>query len=414
MWSNEYNVKYYLDSDYKEGEEYEKTTVKAGTAFTAATSENPTKDDYIFKGWTLESPTTITYDSVTQKYTMPAEDVVFIASFEEIVTDTYTITYGGGFDTAHKDDVSGTYEDTVTYIVGGANPSYTVLGNTWFNRVGYSADGWTVSTPKTTPISILKLAARAKAKALNVSAYSIGDVIKANDEIELDSSLYLTVNWSENSYKVVYDKNTTDTVTNLPSTESGLTVGNGGFVLNSSGDDYIHTLSADVPSRDNYEFIGWSTKKNAETASETVALSDFDDSNSVTVYAVWKSNTYKVTYDGNGAKSGSVPKDGRFYNSGDSVVVLGIGNLANGEYTFKEWNTSKDGKGTAYKANDTFEMPEKDVTLYAIWTDSEGNIVSPGTGESSIGMFVAFSFMLVSIVMAFGAAVYSFRRRRAA
>jgi uncharacterized repeat protein (TIGR02543 family) len=37
-------------------------------------------------------------------------------------------------------------------------------------------------------------------------------------------------------------------------------------------------------------------------------------------------------------------------------------------YSFSGWNTQADGNGTTYTANQTFNMPNADVTLYAKWT----------------------------------------------
>ena len=78
--------------------------------------------------------------------------------------------------------------------------------------------------------------------------------------------------------------------------------------------------------------------------------------------------TYAVTYDENGADSGSVPIDAKSpYEANASVTVLGnTGNLAKTGYTFNGWNTQANGQGTAYSAGSTFDITE-DITLYAQW-----------------------------------------------
>lgn len=77
--------------------------------------------------------------------------------------------------------------------------------------------------------------------------------------------------------------------------------------------------------------------------------------------------TYSVTYDGNGATSGTVPTDDTAYTSGQSVTVLGnTGNLAKPSYAFGGWNTQADGNGTTYAANETFSIAAN-TTLYAKW-----------------------------------------------
>lgn len=78
---------------------------------------------------------------------------------------------------------------------------------------------------------------------------------------------------------------------------------------------------------------------------------------------------YTVTYDGNGATSGTPPTDTNSpYNSGATVTVLGnTGSLTKTSKTFGGWNTKADGTGTNYAAAATFTISEN-TTLYAKWT----------------------------------------------
>ncbi len=81
------------------------------------------------------------------------------------------------------------------------------------------------------------------------------------------------------------------------------------------------------------------------------------------------STTYSVTYNANGATSGSVPTDATAYTSGQSVTVLGnTGNLALTNKSFGGWNTKDDGTGTNYQAGATFSI-SANTTLYAKWND---------------------------------------------
>ncbi|MCR2822931.1 InlB B-repeat-containing protein [Lederbergia panacisoli] len=77
---------------------------------------------------------------------------------------------------------------------------------------------------------------------------------------------------------------------------------------------------------------------------------------------------YHVTYDANGATSGSVPADGINYKSGDFVTVEdNIGNLAKAGFIFVGWNTKSDGSGTAYPPANRLEVGAENITLYAQW-----------------------------------------------
>ena len=77
---------------------------------------------------------------------------------------------------------------------------------------------------------------------------------------------------------------------------------------------------------------------------------------------------YGVTYNSNGATSGTVPTDVIAYVSGQTVTVHGnTGNLERTGYLFAGWNTKADGSGITCSAGDTFTISDN-ITLYAKWT----------------------------------------------
>jgi len=104
--------------------------------------------------------------------------------------------------------------------------------------------------------------------------------------------------------------------------------------------------------------------------------------------------TYTVTYDGNGSTGGTVPSDANNYEQGDSVTVLGKGDLVKDQdgisFLFTGWNTAADGSGTSYDAAATFNMGNANVILYAQWsaitaTGPAGGLVFYDKGEVSDG-----------------------------
>ncbi len=99
---------------------------------------------------------------------------------------------------------------------------------------------------------------------------------------------------------------------------------------------------------------------------------------------VYRLNVYNVTYDGNGADSGTAPTDNTDYLAGDTVTVLGnTSSLAKAGYNFGGWNTQADGNGTGYDPDDTFAMPAANVTLYAVWNAIDYTVTYDGNGEDS-------------------------------
>ncbi len=80
-------------------------------------------------------------------------------------------------------------------------------------------------------------------------------------------------------------------------------------------------------------------------------------------------NTATITYNGNGATSGSVPVDGNTYDIGAEAQIHGnTGNLAKTGYTFMGWNTADDGSGIDYLEGDTIVLMGSVTLLYAKWT----------------------------------------------
>ncbi|MFC9710111.1 S-layer homology domain-containing protein [Paenibacillus sp. NPDC056933] len=97
-----------------------------------------------------------------------------------------------------------------------------------------------------------------------------------------------------------------------------------------------------------------------------VAYIDNTKSNKMTVMTL--STGHSVTYNANGATTGSVPVDNQKYEKDAMVTVLdNAGALEKEDYQFTGWNTSEDGSGIGYSAADTFSMDDGDVTLYAQW-----------------------------------------------
>lgn len=95
---------------------------------------------------------------------------------------------------------------------------------------------------------------------------------------------------------------------------------------------------------------------------------------------------YNVNYNGNGHETGSVPLDNQGYSTVSPVVTVAgnTGNMERAGYTFSHWNTAADGTGTSYNPNDTFNISNTDVTLYAQWQSGISEITFVTNGGTSI------------------------------
>ena len=97
--------------------------------------------------------------------------------------------------------------------------------------------------------------------------------------------------------------------------------------------------------RSGYTFDGWNTAANGAGTSYSVGATFKMGPADVTLYSQWSEAqeevTYNVTYDDNGADSGSVPTDSTSYQNGATVTVLtNTGSLALGGYSFVGWNSA--------------------------------------------------------------------------
>lgn len=122
-----------------------------------------------------------------------------------------------------------------------------------------------------------------------------------------------------------------------------------------------------------YAFKGWSISSTATTGSSgnyTIQSSDIIN-NKITFYAVWECTGHTITYNANGATTGSVPTDTTLYAKDASITVLGnTGSLDKTGCKFSGWNTESNGTGTDYAAGSTYTMGNDNVTLYAKWVDA--------------------------------------------
>ena len=118
-------------------------------------------------------------------------------------------------------------------------------------------------------------------------------------------------------------------------------------------------LPTNTFTKDRYKFNGWNTNINA--GSGIAAGTRVKIYNDTTYYAIWKKNFYTVTYNYsyNGGTSSSVTS--KTVEVGNKVDLTPTAYKSG--WTFVGWNTSS----SATTALSSYPMPEKNVTLYAIY-----------------------------------------------
>lgn len=113
-----------------------------------------------------------------------------------------------------------------------------------------------------------------------------------------------------------------------------------------------------------YNFTKWTSSNSASAAAVSTANPyTFTLSSNTTLYAQAALKTYTITYNVNGGSGGP---SNQTKTHGTTLTLSSTKPTRTG-YTFKQWNTSSSGTGTAYAPGASFTT-NANTTLYAIWT----------------------------------------------
>ena len=174
------------------------------------------------------------------------------------------------------------------------------------------------------------------------------------------ATLNVTTNETDYSYTLAYNANGGS---GAPSNQTGSNTGTSPY--------YTFTVSSTVPTRTGYTFLGWSTSSSATSASYTGGGSiTVTSSGTTTLYAVWKANTYTVSYNANG---GSGAPAAQTQNYPWHIQIPSTTPTRSG-YIFQGWATSSTG-AVAYQPEDWYTSLVS-VTLYAIWKAANSTLSS--------------------------------------
>lgn len=130
------------------------------------------------------------------------------------------------------------------------------------------------------------------------------------------------------------------------------------------------TVAIADPVRTGYTFTSWTlSASSAGKFDSAKKIYTAAPGSKDTLSANWRANTYKIAFNGNGADGGSMPAQSLTYGA---KTALSANAFTRTGYSFSGWNTSADGKGTAYadKAQ-VSSLSAKDgdtVPLYAQWS----------------------------------------------
>lgn len=255
-------------------------------------------------------------------------EIPIVVTAEDDTTKTYTVSvivgtpveYSVDFDTQGGIPVSGkSVQDGASF----SQPSATT-------RDGYTFDGW------------YKEASYATEWDFN------------SDTVSGDMTLY--AKWIPEEYTVNYDGN--GVTTGVPEDTA----------LYNYGQNAVLMTADDIIAPSGKRFNGWNLRADGQgdhyDTSQVVEMSG-----DLVLYAEWlRLPPLSISYDANGADSGSVPTNSNTYYEDVQITVPDNTNLAKAGYTFVGWNTSSDGQGSSYQPGQKYKFGENSVTLYANWT----------------------------------------------
>lgn len=312
-------------------------------------SSQISKTNRTFYGWSANTdandkdvPVADTMDRATldanaeTQITMPARAKTVYALWAINPTLTYNVNAPA---TTKAPDAPASI--TVPYNTAADDKSGWTVGDTG-KITGYSFDGW-----YTSPTG--------------------GDKYDWSTKLTNDVTMY--AHWTANGYTVKYDAG-----------GGKGTMGDQKFTF-----DVPQNLSPNAFTRDGYTFTGW---KRADTGDayqdgQQVANLTSTPNGIVTMIAQWTPNPASINYDPNpptGRTPGGQGTANWTGHTGDTQAIGANGWTVDG-YTFIGWNTSADGKGTAYAPGTTW-IANGTLTLYAQWTPGQAGLTYDGNGAT--------------------------------
>lgn len=182
----------------------------------------------------------------------------------------------------------------------------------------------------------------------NTNANGSGTDYPAGSSITMgaqDMSVY--AQWEAIPYTVTFDSQGGSSVSTLDNLTAGSEVG------------------LDEPTRAGYQFLEWNSSANGSGVGYDAGDTYTIPAQNSTLYAIWE-KVFTLSYN----TQGSETLTSQSLTEGNSTWLESAPYREG--YNFLEWNTSADGNGTSYEEYDFFTMPNTDITLYAIWEDSDG------------------------------------------
>ncbi len=137
------------------------------------------------------------------------------------------------------------------------------------------------------------------------------------------------------------------------------------------------TLLPNTFTRTNYIFSGWALSSAASSADYNDESSYHMTDGNVTLYAVWSPDIYSLTFNANGATSGTMAPQSIAYGTAENISTNLFSKTG---YTFAGWSTVSGGS-VAYTDGQSYTMTTTGAILYAVWQGTITYNSNGGTGS---------------------------------
>lgn len=130
------------------------------------------------------------------------------------------------------------------------------------------------------------------------------------------------------------------------------------------------------PTRNGYEFLGWSTNQNATSPTYGIVSTFYAPvGRTSTLYAVWAAQTYTISYNANGGSGAPSPQT----KTHGVTLTLSSTKPTRVGYEFLGWATSPTATSATYSAGGSYTN-NGTATLYAVWKAKEYSVLYNGNG----------------------------------
>lgn len=306
---------------------------------------------YTFAGWNAaaDGSGTSYADQAIVSPDLTSTAGAIVSLFAQWTANNYTVVYdGNGSDAGSMGNQGFTYD---------ANQS---LAQNAFSRTGYTFTGWNTAADGT--------------------GQSFADqAAKPNASADPNGTVTLYAQWVANEYDIAFNGNGSDSGSMNPIPTVW---------------DATVTVPAPVSAfaRTGYLFEGWNTEANGSgtwfwIGDDLRNISPGDTGATVVLYAQWQASTYDVTFDGNGADSGSMTDQTLTY---DTAATLDLNAFMRAGYTFTGWSwAAPDGTERTFADGELVQNLVTDgstVDLVAQWQANSYAVSFDGNGATAGAM----------------------------